>query len=75
MACFVFNLIKHLSTHTHSVDKKSFLTRASVELALLEITFFLSPDFHELWHGRNNCRFFAEVVAWPQWLRFTEVKW
>ena len=34
------------------------------ELALLEI-FFLSPDFHELWHA---CLSFTEVVAWPQWL-------
>ena len=38
------------------------------------VVFFSSPDFHEQWHGHNDCLSFTEVVAWPQWLCFTEVK-
>ena len=36
--------------------------------------FFWSLDFHELWHGHNDRLSFTEVVAWPQWLCFTEVR-
>ena len=38
----------------------SFYVRTSVELALF---FVLSPDFHELWLGHNDCLSSTEVVA------------
>ena len=40
---------------------------------LLGITFFLSPDFHELWHSMMSTCLFTEV-KW-QWAMFSTAGW